>query len=665
VATPARIRDGRGGQALPAAHTGLRAVVVYGIGFLLLAANAWFGTYAYVVVQALIWTQTSLLRGPVVLLFFVVLANLLVVRVARRFALHQGELLALYAMLTLGTCAGGIGFVQFLVNQMAGVFYYATGENGWKEILWPHIPLWFAPRDPAVLHGFFRGNSTLYDSAVLTAWAVPVLAWSAFIFALFWTLLCATTLMRRSWVEEERLTFPLAQLPLQMTEPGGTTAFWKSPWMWAGFLLAGALESVNFLNFLYPSIPSIPIKPVGPNELDGFFTIRPWSEAGMFRLAFYPFAIGIGYLLSLEVSFSCWSFYLCAKAANVLSAALGFSAGGGSGPANRAPFLREQSVGAFLAIAIFSLWTARRALAVAWQEMRRPTGADRTELMSSRLARLGGGGGILFLVAFLSISGLAFPVALLFVLVYLCFALTLARIVSEAGAGWAWAPDWNATVFTTDAVGATSLSATSLVILHGYTSFTYDMRDNPMPQQVQGAKLAQAVDLSPRALLGPLVWASAFGILAAFWAHLSIYYTYGAASAKVRPWLTGFGTAPFRQAATLIATPTAQDVPGLVAAGFGMLLAVGLSLLRQRLPWWPLHPLGYALATTSSMDYMWFPFFLAWLAKWITLRYGGIQAYRSALPFFLGLILGDYVVPALWGLFGMVTGYQQYMAFPH
>jgi hypothetical protein len=83
------------------------------------------------------------------------------------------------------------------------------------------------------------------------------------------------------------------------------------------------------------------------------------------------------------------------------------------------------------------------------------------------------------------------------------------------------------------------------------------------------------------------------------------------------------------------------------------------------LSWWPLHPLGYALATTQSMDYMWFPFFLAWLAKCLTLRYGGIKAYRSALPFFLGLILGDYVVPTLWGVFGMLTGYQQYMAFPH
>jgi hypothetical protein len=42
---------------------------VFWLGSLLLAFNAYFGTYAYVVVQALLWGQTSLLRGPLVLLF--------------------------------------------------------------------------------------------------------------------------------------------------------------------------------------------------------------------------------------------------------------------------------------------------------------------------------------------------------------------------------------------------------------------------------------------------------------------------------------------------------------------------------------------------------------------------------------------------------------------
>jgi hypothetical protein len=644
----------------------IRKGVVYGLGTLLLILNAYFGTYAYVVVQALLWTQTSLLRGPVVILALLVLLNALFLRAARRSALNQPELLTLYSMLCLGTCAAGYGFVQILINQMAAPFYFKTGGNRWGDLLIPNIPSWLAPSDPEVINGFFRGNSTLWDPVVLKGWAVPVLAWTGFIFAVFWTLLCATTLVRRQWVEEERLTFPLVLLPLEMTENGGATPFWKNRLMWAGFLIAGALESMNFINFLYPSFPTVAIKPsMGQNALHTFLTTRPWDVIGTLYLSFYPFAIGIGYLLALDVSFSCWFLYLLSKVSILACYVLGLSDGPGSGPANRAPFLREQSVGSFIGIAVFSLWMARKALAQAWEEMQRPTGRDRNEVMSFRMAIVGGLLGMAFLAGFLVLMGFSLTMAVIFVFVYLCFAVTLARIVSEAGAGWAWAPGWSPAQFTGDALGHTHMSPQQVTALHAYGAWVSDMRDNPMPQQMQSAKMFSSDGFSPRTLLGPLVFAAVVGILLAFWAHLDIYYTYGAATAKVRPALASGATGPARTAAALLVTPTLQDRVGLVATSAGAAVAVGLSILRQQFSWWPFHPLGYALATTNSMEYMWFPFFLAWLAKKLTLKYGGIRAYRSALPFFLGLILGDYIVPTLWGIFGMLTGYQQYMAFPH
>jgi hypothetical protein len=281
------------------------------------------------------------------------------------------------------------------------------------------------------------------------------------------------------------------------------------------------------------------------------------------------------------------------------------------------------------------------------------------------MALVGGIVGILYMTGFLTMAGLSFGLAGLFVLVLVSFSITLARIVSEAGAGWAWGPNWTATSFAADALGANNLTVREIAVLFGYTEWTNDMRDNPMAQQMQGARLASAGAASPRAFLGPLVWAAGFGILCAFWAHLHVYYIYGAATGKVRAYLASLGMAPVGHAVSMLKSPTPRDVDGMVGAGAGALIAIGFTILRQRASWWPLHPLGYALATTSSMDYMWFPFFLAWLAKTVTLRYGGIRAYRAALPFFLGLILGDYVVPSLWGIGGMLTNTQQYMAFPH
>ncbi len=122
--------------ANPASTAKVRPGVVYGLGALLMIASTYFGTYAYVVVQAIIWTQTSLQRGPVVMLTLLVLFNLSVGRIARRrFALTRQELLILYSMLCMGTCVGGYGFVQQMINQLVAPTYYASPGNHFPEHL--------------------------------------------------------------------------------------------------------------------------------------------------------------------------------------------------------------------------------------------------------------------------------------------------------------------------------------------------------------------------------------------------------------------------------------------------------------------------------------------------------------------------------------------------
>ena len=59
------------------------------------------------------------------------------------------------------------------------------------------------------------------------------------------------------------------------------------------------------------------------------------------------------------------------------------------------------------------------------------------------------------------------------------------------------------------------------------------------------------------------------------------------------------------------------------------------------------------------------PFLVGWLCKVVSLRYGGIRAYRAALPFFIGLILGDYVIASIWTLIGVATGVTMYRCFPN
>jgi hypothetical protein len=112
------------------------------------------------------------------------------------------------------------------------------------------------------------------------------------------------------------------------------------------------------------------------------------------------------------------------------------------------------------------------------------------------------------------------------------------------------------------------------------------------------------------------------------------------------------GRAPFDRLSGYLQHPTPPDLlgGGFVAAGF--VLTSLLMLLRTRLLWWPLHPVGYAMANTLTMGKMWMPFTIAWCAKSLVLRYGGARMYARSLPFFLGLIVGDFFNGGFWTAVG-------------
>jgi hypothetical protein len=631
------------------------------VGALLIPLSALFGIYSYEVVQALHWTMQSLKCGPIFVLFLVMVGNLTVRRFARRFALTQAELILVYAMVVTATAIGGVASVQHIVAGLAAPYYFADETNRWREFF-PFIPKPLTPHDPEVISQFYKGNASIYRLAVLRDWAIPVISWTAFLLLLFVTSLSVNALLRRRWVEGERLTFPLVVLPLEMTRAGGEGPFWRSRLMWMGFLLAGGLESIDFLNYMYPSLPYIQIKAY---HIEHYFPDRPWNGIESLVVAFYPLMIGIVYLLPLDVSLSCWFFYLLVKAQMVFATAVGWKDADAGPVAARAPYISEQGAGAFLGVALFVLWTARGHLRETLRAALRSGHRARDEILSPRAAWLGVLGGFGGMVLCLHAVGMSAWLAALLFLVYLLFLVTITRIVAEAGAGWHYGPNYTAHSLIFDLFGQRGWDHRNLMML-GYTQWlTMDLRDNPMPYQLEAMKMGQSSGLEPRRLLAALLLAAALGAVAAFWANLTIYYHYGAASAKVRPWVPLTGQLPFLSMRTWIDSPQLPDSTFAGGMSLGFLAVALLGLARQRFAGWPLHPLGYALANTDSMEYMWLPFLMGWALKATMLRYGGIRLYRAALPFFLGLILGDYVVPAFWSLYGMITGQQMYMAFPH
>ncbi len=290
---------------------------------------------------------------------------------------------------------------------------------------------------------------------------------------------------------------------------------------------------------------------------------------------------------------------------------------------------------------------------------------DPNSPLSPRTAFWGGLLGVALLTAFLTTIGLPVWIALLFWAIYFLFVLVLTRVIAEAGAGWAWGPMNPIHNILMDGVGVSGVSDKTLTMFSYLAWFDVEYRDSPMPHQLEAMKLAQETRTPRRQLLWALLIAAVLSTVVGFWAYLHMYYEFGAASAKVRPALQSLGPGTFNRLGHWLNNPTPPDGGALRGMAAGAVIVLALAFLRQSFVWWPLHPIGYALAGTLSMEYMWCPFFIAWLAKTAVLRYGGVKLYRQALPFFLGLILGDYIVPTLWGFWGTLANTQVYMAFPH
>ena len=169
-------------------------------------------------------------------------------------------MLFIYAMQTVSLAISGLGMMQFLYVGLGNVYWYATSENGWGGQFHPWLRQWAFP-DPHALRAFYLGESTFFTRAHILAWLAPIVAWSAFLLVFLGVTFCLNVILRRRWVEQERLTFPIVALPLEMTREGGNRAFFTNKIMWAGFITAFVLEVSAGLAYLYPSLPFFPSSP--------------------------------------------------------------------------------------------------------------------------------------------------------------------------------------------------------------------------------------------------------------------------------------------------------------------------------------------------------------------------------------------------------------------
>ena len=608
-------------------------------------------------------TTASLLFNVVFVLLMLTLLNLLVKRFVPSAALSQAELLTLYVMLSISSAISGHDQLIGLPPALGHPFWFATPENEWEVLFFRYIPRWLSVSDKSVLRGYYQGESSFYFSANLRAWLGPFVWWSLFYLTTLFIILCINSILRKQWIEGEKLSYPIIQLPLAMTEGG---SFWRNRLMWGGFALAGFIDLVNGLHFLFPAIPEIPIR---QRNIGHLFTEKPLNAIGWLPIAFYPFAIGLCFFAPLDLTFSVWFFYLLGKAQRVVGGMTGWQKIAGF------PYYDEQMFGAVLVIFFFALWGGREhlknVLKTAWtiggskgnrDVVIYSATSDADEPISYQNALLGIVGGMAFLVFFCMRAGMDFWVIPLYFSVYFILWTTITRIRAQLGPPvhdfWSYNaaktfghPDMMLVPF----FGTRRLGANNLTMFSFFWGLHKAYRGGAAPHQLEGFKLAEQSNMNNRRLFGAILLASVVGIISCIWILMHFSYQVGA------PGVHYYGGIYFdRYLPRWLTYPEMTDYATVIASGAGGLFTTFLMVMQRRFVGWPLHPVGYVLSGSWTINLVWFVFFIGWLLKFTILRQGGFRAYRNARPFFLGLILGEFTIGTVWTIIGVIFDQPSY-----
>jgi len=594
------------------------------------------------------WTQypttMSMFFNAVFILFALTSLNFIARKWSPRIAFSQGELLTIYIMLNLASSVCATDMIQVLMPMLGHPFWFASPENEWQELFWRYIPKWLTVSDNSVLSGYYSGESTFYEAYKIKAWLSPILWWTGFFFALLFVMFCINVIVRRQWTEREKLSYPIAQLPYELTAVDSKRNYFKNKLFWIAFGAVGTIDIINSLNFFFPSVPGLFIR----TNLNLFFTEKPISAIGWTPFALYPFIIGLGYLMPLDLSFSCWFFYLFRKSEMILGSILGIRS------LPNFPYDREQSLGAYIGLSIFALWSGRRYIKGILKLAVFRSEDDASEPLRYRTALFGILIGIAFLVFFFYRAGMSIWVILLAFGIYYALSVGITRMRAESGA-----PAHDLHFMGPDYVlpavfGTRKLGETNLTVLTFFYSFNRAHRAHPMPHQLEGFKLGEQTGMKMWRLGLAMNIAVLVGLLASFIVYLDVSYRFGG-----NGW-TGWES--FNRLQGWLSYPSGTDYPAVSFIGGGIIFSVFLQLMRTRFPWWPFHAVGYAVSGAADwcMNWIWASILVSWAIKLILLRYGGVKAYRRAMPLFIGIVLGEFVVGSLFSLGGLAFNTRVY-----
>ncbi len=576
----------------------------------------------------------------------------------RTWQLTRREIVMVYCFLTLAALMMSAKVSGYIIPEMT-IYTYFDFQNPTFEEAGAGVPSWLMIKDHEVARTLYEGSDLARPAdpsgnagamargleglwwplmqVPWGAWLVPLAVWVSMMTLVFATGMCLMGLMKRYWVEKERLSFPLVMIPLELSAAGvpGAAAGLLHNWsFWVGFLLSGMFSFYVVMHAINPSLPVFrPYYSLAP-----LFREHPWNAVQNASIQIRPEIAGMSYFMNSDVTFTIWLSTFASDALAVLTRTAGYET-------RSFPRPFDQGVGAYVMLAVVLLWSARGWLGTGLRAAL--SGSSEAEARRQAALWLGLLASFGSLVALMVVAGMKLTSALYLFGIITLFFFVYGRARAETGVPHPSAYPMGGHMHVLEylggpkswAGGATPALLGSMFVLgRGYTV-------TGAGAQIENLKIADEQQIRPSAMTWMTLIAPAAGLVIALVMRLAVSYHYGLNFLEGGAVSGGYAVVQMQNSARDVIDEANMGVGRAVApancAAYGAVVTLALVLLRRAFLRFPLHPLGYGLAMIRLRSY-WAPILFTWLVKTILLKLGGARAYRQAAPFFLGLAIGHY-----------------------
>ena len=628
-----------------------RRAVVLGLALAVLI-NIWvpFGSF---ILQSSRMTVGHLPISVLIPFFFL----LFVVNPALRtwrpiWVLTGNELALVFVMMFVSSLVPGKVLVAYLMGVIATPYYFARPENQWAVTFFEYLPDWLLVSGQGnTLVWFYEGIPEGAGDVIWGPWLPPLFWWLTFFVMLFFMGACMSTIMRRTWVAHERLTFPLVRMAVDLIRHDDRTertfpGFAYDRLFQMGFGLTLALMIWNIAAF-WGAISPIPIGSLYRTTM----ILVEGTDA--IRVSVNIYALCFAFLAPLEITFSLWFFALCGVLEGGLLDRVGLQFS--DSPVGVNAVVKAQFFGGFIVFVFWHLWTARAQIADVFRQALRGGEQPPTELMSYRVAVLGLAGSVIYLVAWLVGSGLSWQVVPVFLFFLFVLYLGTARIIAQTGLAFLDLPV-NAHHFTILTLGSGNIDHQSLTTLGLGSAYARNWRGMGIGTIAQSDKVMSDLRQDKRGILALMIATFVISLLTSV--LYTVYIgntTVGAYNFGERDAFGGINESYYDDIVRWIRNASQLQPPEFLFMALGGVIMLVMTALTYRFPGWPLAPVGFTVAFADVTRLLMFSLFLAWLIKMLLLRIGGVTFYRRAQPFAWGVLVGyttgvflGFVVDWIW-----------------